>query len=281
MSDVDNPLTGEHGATAIFGPQKGVTPEQVATIDAALAHFADQLEPAMGIVKRDEPGAGAAGGLGFALHMLGARFETGAEVVAREIGLDAALEGADWLITGEGRSDDADAARQGAVHRLQARAGRRRAGDAFVGRGGFGGAAASVGVFQRMLFARARPDHARCRDSRCRALAGERSGAVDAIEVWSEVKGRCLQMASANKNPFQKQRGLFGARSGTRTRTPLLASGPKPGASTNFAILAARLRAGFRFAAQPWLRGACARRCFAVFDTGPVCRARDSNAFVW
>ncbi|SAK53975.1 glycerate kinase [Caballeronia glebae] len=105
MSDVDNPLTGDHGATAIFGPQKGVTPEQVATIDAALAHFADVLEPAMGVTKRDEPGAGAAGGLGFALHMLGARFETGAEVVAREIGLDAALEGANWLITGEGRSD--------------------------------------------------------------------------------------------------------------------------------------------------------------------------------
>ncbi|WP_321791141.1 glycerate kinase [Caballeronia sp. J97] len=105
MSDVDNPLTGDHGATAVFGPQKGVTPEQVATIDAALAHFADLLEPAMGVAKRNEPGAGAAGGLGFALHMLGARFETGAEVVAREIGLDAALEGANWLITGEGRSD--------------------------------------------------------------------------------------------------------------------------------------------------------------------------------
>ncbi|SPB16412.1 glycerate kinase [Caballeronia novacaledonica] len=105
MSDVDNPLTGDHGATAIFGPQKGVTPEQVAEIDAALAHFADLLEPAMGVAKRDEPGAGAAGGLGFALHMLGARFETGAEVVAREIGLDAALEGANWLITGEGRTD--------------------------------------------------------------------------------------------------------------------------------------------------------------------------------
>ncbi|MDR5738434.1 glycerate kinase [Caballeronia sp. LZ016] len=105
MSDVDNPLTGEHGATAVFGPQKGVTPDQIATIDAALAHFADRLEPAMGFVRRNEPGAGAAGGLGFALHMLGARFETGAEVVAREIGLDDALAGANWLITGEGRSD--------------------------------------------------------------------------------------------------------------------------------------------------------------------------------
>ncbi|CDY76532.1 Glycerate kinase [Caballeronia glathei] len=105
MSDVDNPLTGEHGATAVFGPQKGVKPEQVAEIDAALAHFADVLEPVLQRTTRDNPGAGAAGGLGFALHMLGARFEPGAEVVAREIGLDTALEGAHWLITGEGRSD--------------------------------------------------------------------------------------------------------------------------------------------------------------------------------
>jgi glycerate 2-kinase len=105
MSDVDNPLTGDHGATAVFGPQKGVTPEQVGTIDAALAHFADVLEPAMGIARRNERGAGAAGGLGFALHMLGARFETGAEVVAQEIRLDEALAGANWLITGEGRTD--------------------------------------------------------------------------------------------------------------------------------------------------------------------------------
>ncbi|HKT91557.1 MAG TPA: glycerate kinase [Paraburkholderia sp.] len=105
MSDVDNPLTGEHGATAVFGPQKGVTPEQVAPIDAALGHFADLLEAALGRRVRDEAGSGAAGGLGFALRMLGASFEPGAEVVARTIGLDEALDRADWLITGEGRSD--------------------------------------------------------------------------------------------------------------------------------------------------------------------------------
>ncbi|MDN7877491.1 glycerate kinase [Burkholderia aenigmatica] len=105
MSDVDNPLTGAHGATAVFGPQKGVTPEQVATLDAALARFADLLEAVLDRRGRDLPGAGAAGGLGFALHMLGAQFEAGAEVVARQVGLDAALAGADWLITGEGRSD--------------------------------------------------------------------------------------------------------------------------------------------------------------------------------
>jgi glycerate kinase len=105
MSDVDNPLTGDHGATAVFGPQKGVKPDQVIALDAALARFADLLEPALARNARNLPGAGAAGGLGFALHMLGAQFEPGAEVVARQIGLDEALQGADWLITGEGRSD--------------------------------------------------------------------------------------------------------------------------------------------------------------------------------
>jgi glycerate kinase len=105
MSDVDNPLTGEHGATAVFGPQKGVAPERVGPLDAVLAHFAALAEAALGRAARALPGAGAAGGLGFALHLLGARFEPGAEVVASQVGLDAALANADWLITGEGRSD--------------------------------------------------------------------------------------------------------------------------------------------------------------------------------
>ncbi|RQH07367.1 glycerate kinase [Paraburkholderia dinghuensis] len=105
MSDVDNPLTGDHGATAIFGPQKGVKPDQIALIDASLARFADLVEAALNRRVRDEAGSGAAGGLGFALRILSASFEPGAEVVARQIGLDAALSGANWLITGEGRSD--------------------------------------------------------------------------------------------------------------------------------------------------------------------------------
>ncbi|CAB3657477.1 glycerate kinase [Trinickia soli] len=105
MSDVDNPLTGEHGATAVFGPQKGVAAERIGALDAVLAHFAELAEAALGRKARDLPGAGAAGGLGFALHLLGAQFEPGAEVVAAQVGLDAALEHADWLITGEGRSD--------------------------------------------------------------------------------------------------------------------------------------------------------------------------------
>ncbi|MFS2112804.1 glycerate kinase [Herbaspirillum frisingense] len=105
MSDVDNPLCGEEGATAVFGPQKGVVPEQVEQLDRKLAHFSSVLEAALGHGAADKPGAGAAGGLGYALLMLGAQFRSGAETVADHIGLDDALAGADWLITGEGRSD--------------------------------------------------------------------------------------------------------------------------------------------------------------------------------
>ncbi|EIM96380.1 glycerate kinase [Paraburkholderia hospita] len=105
MSDVNNPLTGHNGATAVFGPQKGVAPEQIKDIDAAILHFATLAENALCTSARETRGAGAAGGLGFALRMLGAEFKPGAEVVAEKVGLDAALVGADWLITGEGRSD--------------------------------------------------------------------------------------------------------------------------------------------------------------------------------
>jgi glycerate kinase len=105
MSDVNNPLCGKRGATAIFGPQKGVQRDNVATIDAALASFAKLAERAVGRGAKDRAGAGAAGGLGFALQLLGGEMRSGADVVAELLGLDAALEGADWLITGEGRTD--------------------------------------------------------------------------------------------------------------------------------------------------------------------------------
>ena len=105
MSDVNNALTGARGATAIFGPQKGVAAADVARIDATLARFAALAEAALGRSAAGNPGAGAAGGLGFALQLLGGTFRSGADVVADLIGLDAALDGADWAITGEGRSD--------------------------------------------------------------------------------------------------------------------------------------------------------------------------------
>jgi glycerate kinase len=105
LSDVRNPLCGTRGATAVFGPQKGVTGDEIAQYDAILARFATLAEAATGLAARDVPGAGAAGGLGFAMALLGTRFASGAETIAARIGLEQLLEGAAWLITGEGRSD--------------------------------------------------------------------------------------------------------------------------------------------------------------------------------
>lgn len=105
ISDVNNPLTGAHGATAIFGPQKGVASDRIQTFDATIDRLATLTEQAIHVSARDNAGAGAAGGLGFALQLLGGKLRSGADVVADLIGLDAALKGADWLITGEGRSD--------------------------------------------------------------------------------------------------------------------------------------------------------------------------------
>lgn len=105
-ADVDNPLCGINGASHIFGPQKGASPEQVLALDAALAHFADHSAQALQQDVRDQPGCGAAGGMGFAAKAyLNASFRAGVEVVAELTGLARALEGADLVITGEGRFD--------------------------------------------------------------------------------------------------------------------------------------------------------------------------------
>lgn len=104
-ADVDNPLLGPHGAAAVFGPQKGADDTAVADLEAGLARFADVLAAAFGRDVRDEPGAGAAGGLGAALLALGARRASGAELVRRLVGLDAAVEQADLVVTGEGSFD--------------------------------------------------------------------------------------------------------------------------------------------------------------------------------
>ncbi|WP_252089560.1 glycerate kinase [Pseudomonas sp. MWU13-3659] len=105
-ADVDNPLCGPNGASAIFGPQKGANPEQVQALDQALAHFADHCARLLGKDARGEPGSGAAGGMGFAAKaFMGARFRPGVEVVAELAGLDALVQGADLVITGEGRFD--------------------------------------------------------------------------------------------------------------------------------------------------------------------------------
>lgn len=104
--DVDNPLLGAHGAAAVYGPQKGASPDDVRFLDAVLARLADALAGATGRDLRDVPGAGAAGGLGWALaSACGARLERGVSLVAEVRGLAGALRGADLCLTGEGRID--------------------------------------------------------------------------------------------------------------------------------------------------------------------------------
>jgi glycerate kinase len=105
LTDVSNPLCGEQGATAVFGPQKGVHLEEVVRFDARLDHFGTAGDRWLGRFLSSQPGTGAAGGLGYALQLLGGRYRSGAEAVCQLLGLDAALEGADWVITGEGCSD--------------------------------------------------------------------------------------------------------------------------------------------------------------------------------
>jgi len=105
-ADVNNPLCGLQGASHIFGPQKGASPEQVLALDAALGHFAGHSAQALGRDDSEYPGSGAAGGMGFAAKAyLNASFRPGVEVVADLTGLAEALQGADLVITGEGRFD--------------------------------------------------------------------------------------------------------------------------------------------------------------------------------
>ena len=105
-ADVDNPLCGPRGASAVFGPQKGASPDDVDLLDAALGHFARCTAQVLGQDWQQEPGVGAAGGLGFALKAyLGASFCPGIQLVAQIAGLAQALTGADLVITGEGRLD--------------------------------------------------------------------------------------------------------------------------------------------------------------------------------
>ncbi|MFF0534659.1 glycerate kinase [Streptomyces coelicoflavus] len=110
-SDVDNPLTGPKGAPAVYGPQKGASPDDVTALDAALAHFAKVLEGTEGVGARvaeyaASPGAGAAGGIGFGAMLLGARFRPGIAVMLDVLGFAPALERADLVITGEGSLDE-------------------------------------------------------------------------------------------------------------------------------------------------------------------------------
>ncbi|WP_270166810.1 glycerate kinase [Paenibacillus sp. SYP-B4298] len=104
--DVDHPLVGRAGASAVFGPQKGATPAMVEQLDGNLRHYADLIERTQGIAIHQMAGAGAAGGLcGGILAFLPAQVEAGVELVSRRLGLEEAIRGADLVITGEGRVD--------------------------------------------------------------------------------------------------------------------------------------------------------------------------------
>jgi glycerate kinase len=105
-SDVDNPLLGPRGAAAVYGPQKGASPADVAALDAALARWAEAVYHATGVDAAGTPGAGAAGGVGFAaLAVLGATLRPGIDLVLELVGFPAALPGARLVITGEGSLD--------------------------------------------------------------------------------------------------------------------------------------------------------------------------------
>jgi glycerate kinase len=105
-SDVDNPLLGPRGAAAVYGPQKGAAPAEVARLDAALGRWADAVQRATGLDLAGMPGAGAAGGVGFAaMAVLGATLQPGIGLILELVGFPAALSGAGLVITGEGSLD--------------------------------------------------------------------------------------------------------------------------------------------------------------------------------
>lgn len=127
--DVTNPLLGPDGAAAVYGPQKGASPEEVALLDAAAARFARLAEDRLGVCCRNLAGAGAAGGLGFAFTaFLGGQMVSGAQLVLSAVGFEDAVRGADLVFTGEGRIDGqsamgkAPAAVAGMARRLAPRA---------------------------------------------------------------------------------------------------------------------------------------------------------------
>ncbi|NQW24194.1 MAG: glycerate kinase [SAR202 cluster bacterium] len=105
-TDVTNPLCGPTGASAVYGPQKGATPEVVVELDAALLNFAQVIKRDVGLDVLDTPGSGAAGGLGAGLMAFaGAKIQSGIDMVCQVLDFDSHLAGADLVITGEGRAD--------------------------------------------------------------------------------------------------------------------------------------------------------------------------------
>jgi len=107
LCDVDNPLCGENGAARIFGPQKGATPEMVERLETGLSHLAEVVRQQLGKQIDKIPGSGAAGGLSAgAVAFMNAKLVSGIETIIKETGLAKEINGADWIIIGEGRFDE-------------------------------------------------------------------------------------------------------------------------------------------------------------------------------
>ncbi|WP_436913197.1 glycerate kinase family protein [Acinetobacter schindleri] len=105
-SDVNNPLCGPNGASAIFGPQKGATPEMVQQLDRNLNHYANLVEASLGISIKNVAGSGAAGGLGFGLMAFAdAKLQSGVELIIEQSRLAEKIAQADYVLTGEGKID--------------------------------------------------------------------------------------------------------------------------------------------------------------------------------
>jgi glycerate 2-kinase len=172
-SDVDNPLVGPRGAAAVFGPQKGATPDDVALLDAALRRYADVLARDLGADVADLPGAGGAGGTAAgAVAVLGARVVSGAGMVCDLVGLDDALTGAALAVTGEG-SLDLQTLSGKAPAEVARRA--RAAGVPCVGLAGAvaltAGELAASGLAGAHALSEVEPDLARCRAEAAAVLA--------------------------------------------------------------------------------------------------------------
>jgi len=115
-SDVNLPLLGARGASHVFAAQKGASERQVQTLEGILTQWAKLADRAWGQEVSKRAGGGAAGGLGYALQLLGGRLESGAQAVARRIGLAEAIARNDWVLTGEGRGDIQTLAGQAPSH---------------------------------------------------------------------------------------------------------------------------------------------------------------------
>jgi glycerate kinase len=156
--DVDNPLTGPSGAAAVYGPQKGATPDDVGYLDRCLTRLAEAVADATGQDLRDEPGAGAAGGVGFAaLAVLGAQLRPGIDLLLDLLGFERLVAGADLVVVGEGSLDEqslrgkapvgvARRARAAGVPEVVAVCGRRDLDDAALRAAGIDAAAALTDI---------------------------------------------------------------------------------------------------------------------------------------